>query len=150
VVAIVLLIACANTATLLLAKATARHREVAVRSALASRRRIVRQLITESLLLALASAAAGIALAYWGGRVLVALTPADVVRLAHPGIDGGVLLFTLAVSLATTVLFGLVPALHASSIDLVDALKPDSVRTGTGGRGIQTRDALVISEMRWR
>jgi predicted permease len=148
VVAIVLLIACANTATLLLAEATARHREVAVRAALgASRRRIVRQLITESLLLALASAAAGIALAYWGGRALVALTPADVVRLAHSGIDGGVLLFTLAVSLATTVLFGLVPALHASRIDLVDALQQKSVRTGTGGRGIQMREVLVISEI---
>src|SRR4030095_1639427 len=96
VVAIVLLSACANTAPLLLAKATARHREVAVRAALgASRRRIVRQLITESLLLALASGAVGMLLAYWGAKALVALSPFDVVRTAGAAVDSGVLAVTV-------------------------------------------------------
>ena len=148
VVGVVLLIACANTATLLLGKATARTREIAVRAALgASRRRIIRQLITESLLLALSPARAGMLLAYWGAHALVALTPADVVRLAGTGIDGGVLAFTLVVSIATSVLFGLVPALHASKVDLIDALKQGGTRSVIGGRAIRTRGLLVVSEI---
>ena len=146
-VGLVLLIACANTATLLLGKATARTREIAVRTALgASRRRIIRQLVTESLLLAFVAGVAGIALAYWGMRVLVSLTPADVVRLAEIGIDGGVLAFTLAMSVLTSVLFGLVPALYGSKIDVADAVK-SGART-VGGRGtIRTRALLVVAEI---
>lgn len=146
-VGLVLLIACANTATLLLAKATARTREIAVRTALgASRRRIIRQLVTESLLLAIVAAAAGIALAHWGLQALVALTPADVVKLTDTHIDGGVLAFTLAVSALAGVLFGLVPAVHASRIDLAEAFK-NGARATSSGRAIRTRAVLVVAEI---
>jgi putative ABC transport system permease protein len=146
-VAVILLIGCANTATLLLGKAAARTREIAVRTALgASRRRIIRQLVTESLLLAILAGGTGIALAYWGTRVLVAVTPADIVRLTDTGIDRGVLGFTLAVSILTSVLFGLVPALHASKVDLADAVK--SGARATAGRGtIRARALLVVAEI---
>jgi putative ABC transport system permease protein len=149
IVAVVLLIACANTATLLLGKATARTREIAVRTALgASRARIVRQLITESLLLALVAGAAGVLLAAWGARALTALTPFDVVRLAKIGVDGGILAFTLAVSIATSLLFGLVPALQASKVDVIDTIKKQG-GTGTvsGSRMVRTREMLVVGEI---
>lgn len=148
VVGVVLLIACANTATLLLGKAAARTQEVAVRAALgASRGGIIRQLITESLLLALLAGVSGVLFAHWGAKVLVALAPAGVVRLAETGIDGGVLAFSLAVSLATSVLFGLVPALHASRVDLVDALKQGGARSVFGGRMVRTRGMFVAFEI---
>lgn len=147
VVGVVLLIACANTATLLLGKASARTREIAVRTALgASRSRIIRQLISESLLLALVAGALGIGLAAWGAQLLVALTPADVVRHTESGIDGMVLAFTLVVSIATSVLFGLVPAMHASRIELTDAIK-QGMRSAMGGRTTRTRGILVASEI---
>jgi putative ABC transport system permease protein len=147
-VSVVLLIACANTATLLLGKATVRTREVAVRAALgASRRRIVRQLITESLLLTFVAGAAGLLLAYGGSRALIALAPADLPRLAEIGIDRWVLAFTLGVSIVTSVLFGLVPAFYASRVDLNDALKQAGTRSVTGGGLVRTRGALVVAEI---
>ena len=148
VVGVVLLIACANTATLLLGKATGRTREMAVRAALgAGRARIVRQLITESLLLTAVASVCGILLASWGVRALVALSPADVVRLATIRMDWGVLAFTLGLSLATSVLFGLVPALHASKVDLIDVVKQGGARSGVGGRTVRTRGILVVAEV---
>ena len=149
VVAVVLFIACANTATLLLGKATARTREIAVRTALgASRGRIVRQLISESLLLAAIAGVVGVLLAAWGARALTALTPFDVVRQAETRIDGGVLAFTLVISLATSVLFGLVPALQASRVEVIDAIKKQGgAGTVSGARMVRTRELLVVGEI---
>jgi len=148
VVGVVLLIACANTGTLLLGKATARATEMGVRSALGARRgRIVRQLITESLLLALVAGACGILLAFWGVRALAALSPAEVIRLTGIRIDWRVLAFTLGVSLTTSLFFGLVPALHASKVDLIDAVKKGGARSVMGGRAVRTRGVLVVAEV---
>jgi predicted permease len=147
-VSVVLLIACANTATLLLGKATARTREVAVRAALgASRQRIARQMITDSLLLALLAGAAGLLLAYWGSKTLVALAPAGLPRLAETGIDRWVLAFTLGVSMITSLLLGLVPAFYASKVDLNDALKQGTRRVVSGGRMVHMRGVLVVGEI---
>jgi putative ABC transport system permease protein len=147
-VTVVLLIACANTATLLLGKATARTREIAVRAALgASRQRIVRQLVTESVLLASVAGGAGLLLAYGGSKVLVALAPADLPRLAETSIDRWVLAFTLGISMITSLLFGLVPALYASRVELNDALKLGGSRSVIGGSVVRTRGVLVVAEI---
>jgi predicted permease len=147
-VTVLLLIACANTATLLLGKATARTREVAVRAALgASRKRIVSQLITESLLLAFLAGLSGLIFAYLGSKILVALAPADVPRLAEAGIDRWVLGFTLGMSMITSLLFGLVPALYVSKVELSDALKQGGARITTGGGIIGIRGVLVVAEV---
>ncbi len=147
-VGLVLLIACANVANLLLAKATVRTREIAVRAAVgASRGRIIRQLATESLLMALAAGAVGLALAAWGADALVALAPADVPRLAETHIDTGVLGFTFGISVLASLLFGLAPALQLSRTDLIEALKQGASRAVAGGTAGRVRGALVVGEI---
>jgi putative ABC transport system permease protein len=145
-VGVVLLIGCANVANLLLARATARHKEISIRAALgASRNTIVRQLLIESVTLSLLAGAVGLLLAAWGIDVLLALAPEDLPRLQTVTLDGTVLLFSIALSIATGILFGLAPALSASKPDLTEALK-DATRGSTVGRKTnRIRSALVVA-----
>ena len=138
-VGVVLLIACANLASMLLAKAVGRSREIAVRAALgAGRGRIARQLITESLVLALLSGAIGVLLAVWGERALVVLAPTDVPRLSETSVDARVLAFTFVVSVLASLLFGLAPALQVWRVDLNKSLKQGTTGAARG---------LVVAEI---
>jgi putative ABC transport system permease protein len=155
-VAFVLLIACGNVAGLLLARATGRQREIAIRTAVgASRGRIVRQLLTESVLLGLAGGVAGLMLGSTGVRMLLALSPGNIPRINSPEhslgglvlLDWRILLFLFGISLATGLLFGLFPALRVSRFDVNVILKESSGRSGTGFKHSRTRALLVISEI---
>jgi putative ABC transport system permease protein len=146
-VALVFLIACANIANLLLARASARSREVAIRAALgASRARLARQFLTECLVLSLAGGALGVALAYAGMGVLRRMIPGDLPRSAGIAVDARVLVFALAASVAGAVVFGLAPALQASASGLTHALREGTAGSGESGRRRRVRAALVVAE----
>ena len=143
----VLLIACANVANLLLARAMSRNKEMAIRSALgASRSRVIRQLLTESVLLSLAGGALGLVLAVWWADVLVALGKQDIPRAVQVGLDWRVLGFTFAVSILTGIVFGIIPAIHSSRSHLTESLK-EGRGSGEGARRNHIRGMLVVTEL---
>ena len=151
-VSFVLLIACANVANLLLVRATGRRREIAIRAAIGgSRRRIIRQLLTESVVLSLAGGVLGLFVGWAGIRALLSVNTAGLPRVgengANVGLDWMVVAFTVGVSLVTGLLFGLIPALQSSKTDLTTTLKESAGRSGTGFRQNKVRSALVVVEV---
>src|SRR5438132_9991454 len=146
-VGLVLLIACANVATLLLARSAARQKEIAIRAAMgASRTRVLRQMLTESILLSAIGGAAGLIVSIWLTDLLMSMLPESAPRLEHIGIDYRVLTFALGVSALTGILFGIVPALQASKLDVTSALK-EGGRSGGGHRRTSARSLLLIGEV---
>ena len=151
-VGFVLLIACANVANLLLVRATGRRREIAIRAAIgAGRGRIMRQLLTESVVLSLAGGVLGMVLGVAGIRALLSINTAGLPRIGRDGalvaMDVRVLAFAIGVSLATGIIFGLIPALHAARADLTSTLKESAGRSGTGFRQNKARSVLVVVEV---
>jgi putative ABC transport system permease protein len=151
-VSFVLLIACANVANLLLARATIRRREIAIRSAIgAGRGRLIRQLLTESLMLSVSGGVLGLGLGYLGVRALLQINPGNIPRVGEFGeqvsLDWRVLVFTLGVSILTGIVFGLIPAFSASRSDLNVTLKESGLRSGSGVRQNKARAILVVTEM---
>src|SRR5262249_9790374 len=147
-----LLIACANVANLLLARATIRRREIAIRSAIgAGRGRLIRQLLTESVLLSMAGGGLGLGLGYLGVRGLLQINPGNIPRVGEFGegvsLDWRVLMFTLGVSILTGVVFGLIPAFSSSRSDVNVTLKESGLRSGSGVRQNKARSILVVSEV---
>jgi putative ABC transport system permease protein len=147
-VGLVLLVACANVASLLLAQLAARRKEVAIRAALgAGRARLVRQFLVEGALLSLAGGALGVLLAAWGVDLLLKVMPREVPRLDQVGVDARVLLFTLALSAFTSLVFGLVPALQASRADLRETLREAGRTAGAGPHRERLRRMLVVAQV---
>jgi putative ABC transport system permease protein len=145
-VGVVLLIACMNVANLLLVRASRRNREIALRAALGAKRiRVVRQMLTESFVLAVGGAIIGIPIAMWALKIFISLNAQNLPRIQNAGLDGSVLLFTAAVALLTSVVFGLVPALRASSPNLTEFMKEGRGTTASGSHQ-RLRGALVIME----
>jgi len=144
----VLLIACANIANLLLARATARHREISIRAALgASRARLMRQLLTESVVLSVCGGVAGVILARWGLDALLALAPSTLPRTSEIHLDSGVLVFSLILSVVTGLAFGIAPAWLAARADVNEALKQGTRGSTEGGARGRLRNALVVIEV---
>ena len=148
IVSLVLLIACANVANLLLARATQRQREVAVRLAMgAGRLRLIRQLLTESSMLALLGGAFGVLIAYWGKSVLSSMLPPGIARNLNFSLDGRVLVYTLSLAVIATILFGIVPALQASKMDRIAALKDRTGAPTGSARWYGLRGILVMAQV---